>query len=53
MSHIDSNQAQILNSTMNLEAYINGLLEFVEANSINSQVDRTNFDLLLNAQDFF
>ena len=53
LSHIDTNQAQIIGNTIDLDAYVNEMFEFVESNTCGKQLDRKNFDILLSAQDFF
>lgn len=33
LSHIDTNQAQIIGNTINLDAYVTEMFEFVESNA--------------------
>ena len=48
LSYIESSQASIIGNTLNLEEYIEDLLNFASEHCLNKDdIDRSNFDLLI------
>ena len=52
LTYVEVNQAQIISNTINLSEYIEDLMTFTNGLSINKDINRTNFDILIQSQDF-
>ena len=52
LTYVEVNQAQIISNTINIKEYIEDLLTFTNGLSINKDISRANFDILIESQDF-
>ena len=47
LTYMEESQAQMISNTLNLEEYIDDLMTFTNKLSINKDISRANFDLLI------